>query len=94
MGRRWGEDIHLVALDCSAVDSRDRIAARPAWRARDIKETARVADWLRQNISPVFDTSSATLEETADAFASWAEDRLPRERQRRREGSLGMTSPQ
>ncbi|MGY0386367.1 hypothetical protein ACWZJV_05290 [Nocardioides sp. WG-D5] len=77
-GRRWVDSVHFAALDCSATDRRDRIAARPAWRARDIEQQQEFADWLRVHISTVFDTSSATLEETADAVVSWAEDRLGR----------------
>ena len=74
-GRRWVDEMHFAALDCSAADRRTRIEARPAWRARDIEEQQEFADWLRQHVSPVFDTSSATHEETADAIVSWVRHR-------------------
>lgn len=77
-GRGWVDGVQFAALDCSAIDRRNRIEARPAWRTRDIDEQQEFADWLRRHISPIFDTSSTTLEETADAVASWAEDQLRR----------------
>jgi hypothetical protein len=75
--RRWAGDIRFLLLDCPDELRRERIEARPSWRARDIEEQTEFGRWLRHNIADQVDTSSGTPEESAAAVASWVSGYMP-----------------
>lgn len=70
-GRRWVSDVHFAVLDCAAETRAARIQARPRWRSRDIDEQQAFADWQRGHLSPVFDTATASPQQTARAVTEW-----------------------
>jgi RNase adaptor protein for sRNA GlmZ degradation len=71
--------IHFCNLDCPSEVLADRLRRRPQWRAWDedrILEHQRFAADLRARIRPSYDTSLLSVEETADAVASWVKAHL------------------
>lgn len=76
-GRELVGDIAYGVLDCSDDVRRVRIETRPSWRLRDIDEQVAFGAWLRTNLTPVFDTDTATPTETADAVAGWIRELHP-----------------
>ena len=75
-GRRWVGEIHYLVLDCPDDLRRQRIEARPRWRARDIDEQTDFARWLRENLVPVIDTSAGSPARVAEAVAAWVKGRV------------------
>ena len=76
-GRRWVGEIHYLVLDCPDDLRRQRIEARPRWRARDIDEQTDFARWLRENLVPVIDTSAGSPQpRVAEAVAAWVKGRV------------------
>lgn len=73
--------IHFCVLDCSDDVRAARLRARPAWRDSSSEEVIvqnqRFAAWLRERISPCFDTGAVSPERSAEQVASWVRDRLP-----------------
>jgi predicted kinase/ribosomal protein S27AE len=67
--------IHFALLDCPDDLLAGRLRARQAGRASSteakIIEYQRFAAWLRERITPVFDTSTASAQEIAGQVASW-----------------------
>lgn len=76
-GRELLGEIAYGVLDCADDVRRTRIEARPSWRLRDIDEQVAFGAWLRTNLTPVFDTDTATPMATADAVAGWIRDLQP-----------------
>lgn len=74
--RRWVGNIHYLLLDCPDAVRRQRIAARPPWRSRDIDEQLGFAHQLRASIADRVDTSTGTPDQTASAIAEWVRQRL------------------
>jgi hypothetical protein len=68
--------IHFCNLDCPDDVLAARLGSRPAWRGTSsrekITEHQRFAAWLRTHIHPTFDTSTLSVDETADHVATWA----------------------
>jgi hypothetical protein len=66
--------VHVCNLDCSADVLADRLRNRPQWRQwnedRVLEHQGFAAD-LRAQIQPSYDTSVLSVNETADAVASW-----------------------
>jgi predicted kinase/ribosomal protein S27AE len=73
--------IHFALLDCPDDVLADRLRARPGWRLSSAEATIiqhqRFAAWLRANITPSFDTSTADAAEVADRVAAWVQALLP-----------------
>lgn len=78
--RRMFEHIHYLSLMCEPQALRARLQKRPAWRDWDeprIAETLDYADWIGQQASTMdppmtlLDTTSATVEHTAEAVIAW-----------------------
>jgi hypothetical protein len=69
--RRWIGTIHFLVLDCPDGVRRERLTARPAWRARDIDEQTEFGRWLRANFADQVDTSRGTPDDTAAIVAAW-----------------------
>ncbi len=69
--RRWTGPIRFLVLDCPDELRRDRINARPRWRARDLDEQVEFGRWLRRNIPDRVDTSRGAPDDTAAAVAAW-----------------------
>jgi chloramphenicol 3-O-phosphotransferase len=66
--------VHFCNLDCPDEVLADRLRDRPKWRAWNedrVLEHKRFAADLRAQIRPSFDTSVLSVNETADAVASW-----------------------
>lgn len=74
--RRWVGGIHVLLLDCADDVRRDRIDARPPWRARDIEAQVEFGRWLRQNITDRIDTDRTTPEDTAAAIDTWITQKI------------------
>jgi hypothetical protein len=74
-GRPWVGDIHFLVLDCPDDLRRRRIEARPAWRNRDIDDQTRFGRWLRENLSPVIDTSQDSPSGVAETVTVWVLDK-------------------
>jgi predicted kinase len=74
--------IHFCLLDCSDDVRAARLRARPDHRDSSSDETIirhqRYAAWLRERISPCFDTSVVAPEETAAEVAAWITGKLSR----------------
>jgi hypothetical protein len=80
--RRYLSTIHYLALVCEDQVLTQRVQARPAWRAassaRFIEEQIHFNQWFhqynREGLEPaiqLLDTSSLSLEETAQEIRSW-----------------------
>jgi hypothetical protein len=67
--------IHFCNLDCPDDALSARLGSRPAWRGTSsrekIAEHQRFAAWLRTHIRPSFDTSTLSIDQTADRVAAW-----------------------
>ncbi|WP_198958121.1 MULTISPECIES: AAA family ATPase [Amycolatopsis] len=79
-------EIHYLALVADGEVLARRLRARPAWRGWDeprIAEMLEFNEWLQKNADtldpPVtlFDTTSATFEESVEHAAEWVESHLP-----------------
>lgn len=74
-GRGLIGPIHFCLLDPGHEVITTRLRARPAWRGSTeefIAQQAGFAESLRTQITPVFDTATLTVADTADAIAGWA----------------------
>lgn len=72
--------IHYLALVCDPEPLTERLTGRPAWRQWDterIAETLAYTEWIRQNAEAftppiaLFDTTDATVSDTAEAVREW-----------------------
>jgi hypothetical protein len=67
--------VRFCTLGCPGDVLAARLADRPAWRGTSsqekITEHQRFAAWLRTHIRPSFDTSTLSIDETADRVAAW-----------------------
>lgn len=80
-------EIRYLALTCDPDVLAARLRARPAWRGWSelrITETLKFNDWVRAKASSMeppmrlLDTTTATVESTADTVCAWAlEDEKP-----------------
>lgn len=86
------DPIHYLALVCDPEPLAERLRARPAWRQWDsdrIAETLAYTEWIRSYAATadppmtLFDTTSATVAETARVARDWVSDL-----DRRRTGAL------
>ena len=75
--------IYYLALVADPDVLAERLRARPAWREWDeprIAEMLDFNDWLRKNAAALgvdlFDTTDASVAETADYAAEWVRSRL------------------
>jgi hypothetical protein len=81
--RRWMSDVSYAVLDCSDQERRARVQSRPRWGAVGLDEQPEFAArqlefaaWLREHLSPVFDTTDVSPTETAKAVAGWVRQEL------------------
>jgi adenylate kinase len=75
-GRPWVGDIHFLVLDCPDDLRRRRIEARPPWRHRDTDDQTRFGRRLRENLSPVIDTSQDSPSGVAETVTAWVLGRI------------------
>lgn len=85
--RRYVGRIHYLALVCDDTLLRHRLAERPAWRASHqpvfVERMIQFNHWLEENAASLdppltlLDTSTLSLEQTADAVARWVRAFLP-----------------
>ncbi|MGH3165650.1 MAG: hypothetical protein ACRDN0_07115 [Trebonia sp.] len=72
--------IRFCLLDCPDDVRAARLRARPEWRGSSSEDVIirhqRYAAWLRERISPCFDTGAAEPAETAAQVAAWVRDTL------------------
>lgn len=73
--------LHFALLDCPDDALAARLRARPAWRGSStpekIIEYQRFAAWLREHVTPSFDTGAASPAEVAGQVAAWIQPLLP-----------------
>lgn len=78
--RRLIGPIHFCLLDPGHDVITSRLRARPAWRGcteKFIADQAGFAAALRAQITPVFDTGTLSVGESAEAVACWVRGLLP-----------------
>lgn len=82
--RRYFGEVHYLALVCEDGVLRQRLRARPDWRESGapewVEEQVRFNHWFKeegpQHGVELLDTTTATVEETAEAVAAWIRDRV------------------
>jgi hypothetical protein len=76
--RQWVGPVSFLVLDCSDEIRRQRVAARPPWRARDLDQQDEFARWLRTNIADRVNTGVGPPEGSAEEVSSWVRGLLSR----------------
>ena len=83
-------DIHYLALVCDDTVLSTRLRDRPAWREWDEPRIAEMIDfnhWVKHNAATttppmtLLDTTTRTIDQTADEVTVWVTERLRSERQ-------------
>lgn len=84
--RRYFSQIHYLALVCDGEVLTNRLKARPAWRKsgdpRSLASQLGFNTWFKEDSGKLsqrvelVDTTSASVEETADKIAAWIRDTL------------------
>ena len=68
--RRWVGAIHFALLDCPDGARRQRLAARPSWRAADAERQLAFAAYLRRVVPTVVATDGGPADAAAE-LAAW-----------------------
>ena len=70
--RRWIGPIHYALLDCSDQVRRERLEARPRWRAHEVEKNISFARYLRERTDVVVTTDELDPSQAAARLAEWA----------------------